>query len=148
MKYIEENRSLRAPSSIERSVLAALRALVPQRQTTFTEALRVAEQQALRFMSRFGIQAGPVSEDLLLRLPRIAVEYVERMPTSGCSFWDVERKSWIIQVNSSEPPTRQRFTMFHEYKHIVDHGRTDQLYGTGPEASSGSDRHSDTLIGF
>jgi len=109
MKYIEENRSLRTPSTMERSVLAALRALVPQRRTTFTESLRVAEQQALRFMSRFGIQAGPVSEDLLLRLPRIEVEYVERMPTSGCSFWDVERKSWIIQVNSSEPPTRQRF---------------------------------------
>src|SRR4051812_12017387 len=102
----------------EISLLARLRRLAPQRQATFTEALRVAEQQAHRLLQHFALVDGPVPEDLLQDLPRISIEYIAGMPTSGCSFWDSQRKSWIIQVNATEPATRQRFTLFHEYKHI------------------------------
>lgn len=129
------------------SVLASLRLLVPQREASFLEALRVAEQQSQRFLHRLGVSAGPVSEELLLELPRIAIEYVYGMPTSGCSFWDVERRSWIVQINASEPATRQRFTIFHEYKHIVDHGLTAQLYGSGPEASLHAEQAADFFAG-
>lgn len=130
-----------------RSVLNTLRALVPQREATFTEALRIAEQQAQRFLRRLQVQTGPVSDDLLLDLPRITIEYMGRMPTSGCSFWDNDRKTWIIQVNCDEPLTRQRFTLFHEYKHIVDHGRTDQLYGIGRDAGKHAEQAADYFAG-
>jgi Zn-dependent peptidase ImmA (M78 family) len=40
---------------------------------------------------------------------------------SGSSCWDNQRKAWVISVNPDEPRTRQRFTLMHEYKHIVDH---------------------------
>lgn len=130
-----------------RSVLSTLRALVPQREATFTEALRVAEQQAQRFLRRLQVMTGPVPDDTLLDLPRLAVEYTGGMPTSGCSFWDNDRRTWIIQVNRDEPPTRQRFTLFHEYKHIVDHGRTDQLYGTGWDAGKHAEQAADYFAG-
>lgn len=129
------------------SVLASLRLLVPTREASFTEALRVAEQQAQRLLRRLNIQDGPVSDELLLDLPRIAIEYVANLPTSGCSFWDSQRKSWIIQVNAGEPPTRQRFTLFHEYKHIVDHGRAAQLYGTTEDAARHAEQAADYFAG-
>ncbi len=130
-----------------KSVLSMLRALVPEREATFIEALRIAEQQAQRFLRQLGVQAGPVSEELLLELPRITVEYVARMPASGCSFWDARRATWVIQVNSSEPATRQRFTMFHEYKHVVDHGRIDQLYGESADAGLHAEQAADYFAG-
>lgn len=135
------------PQKLNKSILSSLRALVPQRDATFLEALRIAEQQAQRFLRHLGVHAGPVSEDLLLQLPRISVEYVAGMPTSGCSFWDNGRTTWVIQVNSDEPATRQRFTMFHEYKHIVDHGRTAQLYGSEQDADLHAEQVADYFAG-
>jgi Zn-dependent peptidase ImmA (M78 family) len=129
------------------SILSSLRSFVPQRQASSTEALRIAELQAQRLLHRCGIDDGPVSDDLLLELPRIAIEYVHDMPTSGCSFWNTERANWIIQVNASEPATRQRFTLFHEYKHIVDHGQTDRLYGMEPEAAKRAEQAADFFAG-
>lgn len=41
-------------------------------------------------------------------------------------FWDGH--AWIICVAADEPPTRQRFTVMHELKHIIDHGHDHQLY--------------------
>ena len=131
----------------EPSVLASLRLLVPQREATPTEALRVAEQQAQRLLHRLGIKDGPVPEGLLLDLPRIAIEYVSNLPTSGCSFWDSQRTSWIVQVNASEPITRQRFTLFHEYKHIIDHGRAGFLYGKTADAARRAEQVADFFAG-
>ena len=52
------------------------------------------------------------------------------MPVSGASYWT--QGAWIIALNSSEPWQRRRLTTLHEFKHIIDHGRTGQLYrGTG-----------------
>lgn len=33
-------------------------------------------------------------------------------------------------INSGEPATRQRFTLLHEYKHVIDHGAATRLYGS------------------
>jgi len=114
-----------------RSVLASLRAMVPNRPLRFSEALRVAEWQATRLLELFRIEDGPVPAECISELPRIRVIYRD-MPTSGASCWD--GTAWVIYVNKTEPKTRQRFTLFHEYKHIVDHGRTTQLYGGSSDA--------------
>lgn len=125
------------------SVLANLRALIPQRPASFTEALRVAEQQAARLLGCFGIRQWPVPETILLELPRIQIEQRFDLPTSGCSFWVADSRTWLIQVNGTEPATRQRFTLMHEYKHIVDHGRVELLYGTGQRALIHAERAAD-----
>ena len=44
------------------------------------------------------------------------------MPVSGASNWDATRKNWVITLHATEPDTRHRITMLHEYKHIIDHG--------------------------
>lgn len=114
-----------SPTQEPRSVLASLRAQLPQRYATFTEALRVAETQANRLLALTGTDEGPVPSEVVSELPRIAVRFRD-MPTSGLSFWNGQ--VWIIALNHYEPTTRQRFTLFHEYKHIIDHGSAALLY--------------------
>ncbi|GAB4078662.1 ImmA/IrrE family metallo-endopeptidase [Nostocoides australiense] len=107
------------------SVLAGLRSLVPHRALSFAEALRIADLQATRLRELTGATDDAFPEEAVAGLPRIRI--VRRaIPTSGMSYWDGQE--WIIALNSREPEARQRFTLLHEYKHIVDHGRADRLY--------------------
>jgi len=112
-------------STYEPSVLASLRSLVPTRALQFSEALRIAELQANRLLQLLAITDGPVPSEIVSELPRIQVRYRE-LPTSGLSYWNGE--TWVIGLNRAEPRTRQRFTLLHEYKHILDHGRAEYLY--------------------
>lgn len=105
-----------------RSTLAYLRALLPNRQLRFAEALRLAELQANRLLELSGTGAAPVPSSVITGLPRICVEYEMDMPCSGASDWDSDRKAWIITLNALEPDTRHRFSLAHEYWHIVAHG--------------------------
>ena len=48
------------------------------------------------------------------------------MPCSGSAHWTGQH--WLISLNAGEPPLRRRFSLFHEYKHIIDHPMRDVLY--------------------
>src|SRR4051794_32539036 len=114
------------------SVLASLRSLIPIRPLDFSEALVVAELQAARLLDLHDVTDWPVPSNVVTDLPRIQV--VRRdLPTSGMSYWN--GRDWVIALNATEPATRQRFTLLHEYKHVIDHGSTDRLY-------AGHGRHS------
>ncbi|WP_300599800.1 ImmA/IrrE family metallo-endopeptidase [uncultured Nocardioides sp.] len=69
----------------------------------------------------------------LEQLPRMTVQFAN-IPTSGLSVWDGHQ--WIITLNRRESRSRQRFTLLHEYKHIVDHPSVDWLYRDLPGASA------------
>lgn len=114
-----------------RSVLASLRGMFPERSLRFTEALRVAELQATRLLELTGIEAAPIPNEVVSELPRIRVRSGE-LPTSGMSYWDGQ--NWIICLNRREPVTRQRFTLLHEFKHIVDHNAAARLYTGGRQS--------------
>src|SRR4051794_31454442 len=120
------------PNHENRSVLASLRAVIPVRRLDFAEAMQIAELQAARLLELTDSTEAPFDSAAITELPRIRVRH-EGLPTSGMSYWDGH--NWIITLNRSEPTTRQRFTLLHEYKHIVDHGATDRQY-------TGTDRHS------
>jgi len=117
------------PHQGEASVLATLRQLIPDRPLRLHEALRIAELQANRLLELSSNPDQPAGAELVTGLPRIRVEY-RRLPTSGLSYWN--GREWVIGINLSEPETRQRFTLLHEFKHIIDHGRTHHLYGSNP----------------
>jgi len=112
-------------SSEARSLLACLRDLIPNRHLTFLESLRIAELQANRLRQLMAPDVEALPELVISEQPRIRV--VRRaMPTSGLTYWSGEE--WIIALNRNEPEARQRFSLFHEYKHIVDHHRSHALY--------------------
>jgi IrrE N-terminal-like domain len=106
------------------SVLASLRALTPKQPVTLDEALRLAERQANRLLELCGGPTVPVPTSIIIDQPRITVEHDPALPTeaaSGCSDWDSHRRTWVISLNPIEPRRRRRFTVLHEYKHIIDH---------------------------
>jgi Zn-dependent peptidase ImmA (M78 family) len=106
------------------SVLATLRALLPERRIGLSEALHVAELQASYLLRLRDVSGPPVPVEIVTELPRIIKAYDSNLPrhaASGVSSWDAHQRAWIISVNPDEPETRQRFSVLHEFKHIIDH---------------------------
>ena len=106
------------------SVLASLRALAPSHSITLDEALRLAERQAALLLALCGGPTVPVPTRVVTDQPRITVEHDPALPAhaaSGCSDWDSRRRTWVISLNPTEPRKRRRFTVLHEYKHVIDH---------------------------
>ena len=114
----------------QQSTLKRLRSLSPSRACTFDEALGLAERQAAKLNHLFAtqwpsFQLTGITEDHLAAQPRLRI-IRETLPVSGMSHWT--GREWLICLNKHDPEVRQRFTLLHEYKHIVDHGRAEQLY--------------------
>lgn len=108
------------------SVLASLRSLQPKRRLSFSESLRIAELQAGRLRSLSGLSGVAAPTEMITDLPRIDVVRDVDLPVSGSTHWN--GAAWIITINGTESWTRQRLTLFHEYKHIIDHGQRENLY--------------------
>src|SRR5579875_2358918 len=125
------------------SVLANLRSLLPPRPLRLPRALLVAERQADRLLRLRDVTEAPVPSSIVLDGPRLTVQAdprLARAAVSGCSYWDADHRRWVIALNPDEPHTRQRFTVLHEYAHIVRHqhpglaGRLPRrIYGLEPE---------------
>jgi Zn-dependent peptidase ImmA (M78 family) len=126
-----QDRKAAAP---ERSVLAMLRALVPPRPLTPSETLRIAELQANRLLEHFKIQTDAVPEEIVSELPRIRVVRETGLAMSGSAHWD--GRLWLIALSANEHPLRQRFSLMHEFKHVLDHTTKDRLYRDRPFQSA------------
>jgi hypothetical protein len=107
-------------------ILRELRDLVPIRGLNQTEAFRIAELQANRLLERAGIKSPPVRGRVIEDLPRIQVERVTPNFASGATQWSHGR--WLIVLAASETRDRQRFTLAHEFKHIIDNPFIASLY--------------------
>lgn len=121
------------PRNYAPSMVATLRSLMPNRPLGFHEAKRIAELQAARLLSLTDSTSAPVSEAIITELPRLAVQRVANLIGSGATAWS--RGRWQLRINAAEPATRQRFTLAHELKHVLDAAHEDIIYGhlpTGP----------------
>lgn len=110
-----------------RSLLTRLRSLTPSHnQSTFPEALWIAERQAARLVALLGSSDHGVTEQsVTVAMPRLRV-IRDDLPVSGTSHWNGH--VWVICLNRSDSPARQRFTLLHELKHVIDHGASCRLY--------------------
>jgi len=118
----------------QRSVLASLRALVPNRPLAPREALNVAELQANHLLRYFQIETAAVPEEIVSQLPRVRVIREYGLPVSGAAHWNGHY--WIITLNAKEPVSRQRFSLMHEFKHVLDHATKHFLYHDRPFQSA------------
>ena len=114
----------------QRSVLASLRALVPQRHLQPWEAMRLAELQANHLLRHFQIDGTAVPEQIVSEFPRVRVIREQGLPVSGAAHWN--GRYWIITLNADEPIARQRFSLMHEFKHVLDHTTKQFLYHDRP----------------
>jgi predicted transcriptional regulator len=109
-----------------RSTVTRLRDLVPLRRLSTAEALRVAESQADRLRRLCGVTEAPVGEEVIAALPGIQIERVVPARAQAAAEWSQGR--WLIILNGAEPLGRQRFSLAHELKHILDHPFVTILY--------------------
>lgn len=112
---------------MKRGVLTYLRDVVPVRPLTQNEAYRIAELQVDRLLELAELDKPPVPvERLVQEVPKVTVRYVKPFPLSGCTEWI--GSAWSITLSAAEPKTRQRFTLAHEFKHVLDNRFIDLLY--------------------
>ena len=112
-----------------RTVLQSLRAFVPARGLQHHEAQGVAERQAMRLLTILEQREPPVAVGLIAGLPRIEVRVVPNRDLAGLSGMTQWHKSrWLVTVNRDDSQTRRRFTLAHEFKHILDNPYINVLY--------------------
>lgn len=119
---------------MNRGVVTRLRDMMALRPLLYSEALRLSELQAQRFLEFVGVTEAPVPDRVIAELPRIKVNHMSPFPTSGATQW--AQGQWLVVLNGSEPATRQRFSLAHELKHIIDHRFVRLIYRAFPEGES------------
>lgn len=114
------------------SILHQLRVIGPKdRALQPREARSVAERQARRFRIETGYDDVPMlPNEALLELPRIKVVLAVSMNYAGLTGWDHETRQYQVVINGKDAPARQRFTLAHEYKHIIDYTSHETTYQT------------------
>ena len=111
--------------------LASLRDLVPLRPLSPVEAFSVAEQQALRLTGAGrSPMDGPVDDRLVGDLGFVRVLRGSTATAQAGSTW--ERGKWTILLNANDAPARQRFSLAHELKHILDYRFFKLIYAGIP----------------
>jgi Zn-dependent peptidase ImmA (M78 family) len=100
--------------------MGRLRAVVPRRALGLREAEVVAERQANRLRSELRVLGPILSEADLATLPWLTITRREGFPTSGMA--TKTEYGWIIVLRSDEAIVRQRFSLAHEIKHVLDDG--------------------------
>jgi Zn-dependent peptidase ImmA (M78 family) len=108
-----------ATTSNSRSVLFQLRQLMPERLLLTHEGLALAELQANRLLRVFGINDAKTVPEIVSELPFVRIVERVEAPVAGGTFW--LKPHWLIVLNSSDSEARRRFSLFHEFKHILDH---------------------------
>lgn len=119
----------------EINVITAVRDIVPIRPLTLPEALRIAELQATKFRLLAGATDSALPEAAISGLPRVQVERIFPAPSSGATQWS--RGRWLIVLNGAEPPGRQRFSLAHELKHVLDNPFIAGMYPDVRDLTSG-----------
>lgn len=107
-------------------LLERLRAIVPYRSLTTSEARLLAERQANLLLRDLGIAVPATSHELIASLPFLTVARRNGFPTSGMSAHT--DRGWLILLRGDEPKVRQRFSLAHELKHILDDPFIRRLY--------------------
>lgn len=109
-------------------LLERLRGLVPRRGLSPAEAKLIAERQAAVLLRHAGIESPAVDESLVTDLPFLTVTHRPGFPTSGMA--TQTDTGWVIVLRAEEAKVRQRFSLVHEFKHILDDPFIEWLYPT------------------
>jgi len=114
----------------KQSIMKNVRGIMPARPVSLGEAYILAERQATELLRQLGVTSVPVPIARLNELPRVEIQVEPRykmLDKSGFSHrWENGR--WLIVVNKSDVPGRRRFTLAHEFKHVLDHSIASVAY--------------------
>lgn len=115
--------------------ITALRDIVPLRSLSAAETLLLAERQTTKLLRLVDLTEPPLPEDTISQVRRVQIERVPMdMDHHAASRWIGTR--WLIMLNASDCPTRQRWSLAHEFKHILDHPFEPIIYRRGDSAKA------------
>jgi Zn-dependent peptidase ImmA (M78 family) len=127
----------RATVDAPRDLVRQLRSIVPIRPLTMHESLILAERQATRALNLIGNARPGNSIGWITELPRIEVALVPRYKmgqVSGATTFTKGR--YLVLINGGEPRSRRRFTLAHEFLHLLNYTTADTIHsglGRGDE---------------
>lgn len=100
-------------------LLVTLRAIRPSRRLDREAAEQIAERQATLLRRELGLSQVPaLPVGLIASLPFIRVAHEKQLPTPGVLFGT--RHGWVIALKAEDAAVRQRFSLLHEFKHLLD----------------------------
>jgi hypothetical protein len=101
------------------SQLRELRAAMPRRPLLLDEGMRVAERQAGLLRWQLGRAASAaLPTQAVTGLSFLTVTY--RVGLAKSALVTKTARGWVLVLRAEEPGVRQRFSMAHELKHILD----------------------------
>jgi Zn-dependent peptidase ImmA (M78 family) len=109
-------------------LLSRLRSFVPRRGLSPAEARIIAERQAAILLNEAGLREPAVPERIVSELPFVRVTRRAGFPTSGLA--TETRSGWVIVLRADEAVVRQRYSLIHEFKHVLDDPFIEWLYPT------------------
>lgn len=131
------------------SLIHQLRAMAPLRPLTEREAKSLAERQAIVMLELLGQREPAVDVGLIADLPRIEVKVEPNLHVGGISgFSQWSRGRWLIVVNSSDSVTRRRFTLSHEFKHVLDHPFVKVMYSKLSDVEAERERMTERICDY
>jgi Zn-dependent peptidase ImmA (M78 family) len=111
-------------------IMKQVRDIMPARPISSGEAHILAERQATELLRLLQVSHVPIPVARLGELPRLEIQVEPRykmLDKSGFSHrWESGR--WLIVVNKNDVPGRRRFTLAHEFKHVLDHSIANIAY--------------------
>lgn len=115
-----------------RDVIAELRAMQPRRRMSWPEARSIVERQAATLLDLMHITEPPVPQSVIVSVPGIEVDWREDWPKSATTF--VFGSYARIVVRSTDSHERQRFSLAHEFAHVLTDPSVKTLHGhLGPD---------------
>ena len=119
------NDLMRSQSTDQR-ILSKLRKLMPDDVSNIKDMNQACEKQANRLRQLLDVRGNKFPNEAIQKLPMIEVILDDDLPYSASARWLEHR--WLITINGKEPYLRQRFSLAHEIKHIIDHKHKYDLY--------------------
>ncbi len=111
-------------------LIAELRSLIPKRPLTYGESLQLARLQAARFRRWANANEPEINLIGLVKQRLVPVNFVPSYRLNGESGLTTNAVGGKVQmfINENEPSVRQRFSLLHEFKHLLDFEAADTLH--------------------
>jgi len=112
---------------LERPLLTSLRELIPDHELSLAELLTLIERQAVALRTLARIQTDVLPSRVVAGQPSLRIEDTD-LPIAGYRYWDPHQRRWVICLNRDAPEVARRFTLLHEFAHILWHGSESRLF--------------------
>jgi hypothetical protein len=113
-----------------KQLISELRNLVPNRPLSYGESIQVARLQAARLRKSLGANDPEINLMWLIAQTAVPVRFVpshELNEDSGLTTDLIGGKLQIF-INQAEPVIRQRFSVLHELKHVLDFPQASTIH--------------------